>query len=224
MRAIETYKTFRGAAKALDNGGRFYNLFAQAGDEVVEAGELARAAGVHTAGAQAFVHFEMALMELPPVEKAEIVARLAPELRRRYEKQRPAFLAPSVVEDEGRAGATAIVEGYPVFVEDKTQVKGFIIMVVPVMALIPIVDLFDVYEVYDTPEMNTPRTVIATGRGSKRLEGVWARFGGVLKQMQFEDKTGRDHGLYLETSYYTPLRSEEQQALTGRGAYEEGFR
>jgi hypothetical protein len=209
MRAIEPYRTFRGAARALDNGGRFYNLLTQAGDQVVEAAELARAAGVHSAGAQAFVHFEMALMALPPAEKAEIIGRLAPQLKLRYQKHRPAFLAPSAVEERGRAGATAMVEGYPVFVEDKTQVKGFVIMVVPVMAVIPIVDLFDVYEVYDTREMNTPRTVIATVRGSKRLEGVWARFGGVLKEMQFEDKTGKDHGLYLEAMYYTPLGSEK---------------
>jgi hypothetical protein len=205
MRTIEPYKTFRGAAKALDNGGRFYNLLTQAGDKVVAASELARAAGVLSAGAQAFVHFEMALMALPPAEKAELVARLAPELRLRYQKHRPAFMAPSVVEDRGRVGMPAIVEGYPVFVEDKTQFTGVIVLLVPVMAVIPIMEQFDVYEVYDTPEMNTPRTVIATSRGSKRLEGVTARFGGVLRDLQFEDKTGKGHGLYLETMYYTPL-------------------
>ena len=30
-------------------------------------------------------------------------------------------------------------------------------------------------------------------------------FGGVLKELQFEDKTGKDHALYLEAVYYTPL-------------------
>jgi hypothetical protein len=49
MRAIEPYKTVRGAAKALDNGGRFYNLLTQAGDKVVDAGELARADGYASA-------------------------------------------------------------------------------------------------------------------------------------------------------------------------------
>lgn len=48
-----------------------------------------------------------------------------------------------------------------------------------------------------------------TGRGSKRLEGIWSRFGGVLKEMQFEDKTGRDHALYKDTMYYTPLGSQD---------------
>ena len=65
--------------------------------------------------------------------------------------------------------------------------------------------MFDVYEVYDTQAQIEPKTVIATVRGSKRLDGVYSRFGGVLKELQFEDKTGKDHGLYLEAMTYTPL-------------------
>jgi len=77
------------------------------------------------------------------------------------------------------------------------------VLVVPVVMLIPIMDQFDVYEVYDTPERIEPRTVIATVRGSKKLDRVYTRFGGVLKELHFEDKTGKEHGLYLETMYYT---------------------
>jgi hypothetical protein len=78
-------------------------------------------------------------------------------------------------------------------------------MVTPVLAMIPIMDLLDVYEVYDTPEQMEPRTLIATVRGSERLDGVYSRFGGVLKELHFEDKTGKYHGLHLEAMYYTPL-------------------
>jgi hypothetical protein len=53
--------------------------------------------------------------------------------------------------------------------------------------------------------LRTPRTVIATTRGSKRLDGLHTRFGGVLKELYFEDKTSKDHGLFLETIYYTLL-------------------
>lgn len=65
MREIMPYKTLSGARKALDNGGRFYNLFAKAGDNVVESGELARAAGIHSTDTKALLYFEMALMALP---------------------------------------------------------------------------------------------------------------------------------------------------------------
>ncbi len=71
--------------------------------------------------------------------------------------------------------------------------------------MIPIMDQFDVYEVYDTPERIEPRTVVATVRGSKRLDGSRYMFGGMLKEHQFEDETGKEHELFLETMYYTPL-------------------
>jgi hypothetical protein len=205
MRELVPYKTLHGAQKALDNGGRFYNLFSAAADNIIEPSELARATGSLSLGTKAFLFFEMALMDLPPDQRAKTTALLSPDLRKRFEKERPRALLPSLVEPEGKDGISAIVSGFPVFVEKKSQFRGFIVMVVPVIMLIPITDQFDVYEVYDTPEMKTPRTVIATARGSKRLDGVFFRFGGVLRELQFEDKTGKSHGLYLDTLYYTPL-------------------
>ena len=203
MREVTPYKTLRGAVRALDNGGRFYNLFAKADDQVVDAGELARAAGA--SGDRAILFFEMALMALPAEERSQVRSLLSPALLAKCEERRPAILAPSAVEAVGEKETPTIVTGYPVFVEDKTQFAGFIVLVTPVIALIPIMDQFDVYEVFDTPGRREPRTVIATTRGSKRLDGIHARFGGVLKELQFDDKTGKEHGLYLETAYYTPL-------------------
>ena len=205
MRQIKPYQTVWGARRALDNGGRFYNLWAKAGDDVVDAGELARAAGVHSSDMRAFLHFQMALMDLPEKQKAEVRSLLSPDLEKRLQTNRARVLSPSVVEAKGIAGVPAIVTGYPSYVEDRTQLRGFVVMVTPVIMMIPIMDQFDVYEVYDTPEQIEPRTVIATVRGSKRLDGIYARFGGVLKELHFEDKTGKDHGLYLEAMYYTPL-------------------
>jgi len=62
-----------------------------------------------------------------------------------------------------------------------------------------------VYEVFDTPDLSTPKTVIATTRGTKRLDGIYNRFGGLLKELYCEDKTSKEHGLYLEAIYYTRL-------------------
>ena len=205
MRELTPYKTLHGAHRALDNGGRFYNLFAKSGDDIVDPSELAKAAGVHSSGTKAFLHFEMALLDLPADEQKEIVSRLSPELMEKYTQQRPKMLTPSSVESRGKAGLSTIVSGYPQFVEDRTQFKGYIVLVVPVVILIPIIDQFDVYEVFDTPDKRTPRTVIATTRGSKRLDGIHTRFGGVLKELYFEDKTSKDHGFFLDAVYYTRL-------------------
>ena len=205
MRELRPYKTLAGAKRSLDNGGRIYNLLARSGDEVLDASELAKAAGVYSAGMKSFLYFEMALMDLNVEGRQTIVARLSPQAMEQYQVHHPHTLKPSTVESQGQAGKTVIVSGYPVFIEDKTQFTGYIVMVVPVIMLIPIYDQFDVYEVFDTPDLRTPRTVIATTRGSKRLDGLHTCFGGVLKELYFEDKTSKDHGLFLETIYYTLL-------------------
>lgn len=205
MREVRPYRTVQGARRTLDNGGRFYNLKARAGDDVVDAGELAKAAGVRSPDARAFLYLEMALMDLTVGQKSEVLSLLSSKLNRQLTAKQAHILKPSVVESSGVKGTSAIVSGYPAFVEDKTRFTGFIILVTPVIMMIPIMDRFDVYEVYDTPEMTGRRTVIATVRGSKRLNGGYARFGGILKELSFDDKTGKEHGLFLETLYYTPL-------------------
>jgi hypothetical protein len=205
LRQIRPYRTLQGAKRALDNGGRFYNLWTKAGDDIVDPGELARAAGVASSDARAFLYFEMALMDLPRGKRAEMLSLLSPDLKKRLERNRTSVLQPSLVEEEGVAGTSAIVTGYPVFLDDETEFKGFIVMVTPIIALIPIMDQYDVYEVYDSPERVMPKTVIATVRGLKRPDGVFSRFGGVLKELHFEDKTGKEHGLFLEAMFYTPL-------------------
>jgi hypothetical protein len=212
LREIRPYATAQGARAALDNGGRFYNLFTHARDEVIDAAELARAAGVLGQGQKATLFYEMALADLDAGQRAQVTALLSPELATRLVQQQPQVLLPSAVEAQGRAGGTAIVSGYPVFVEDRTQFSGFIMVSTgKTFIMVPIFSQFDVYEVYDTPDLETPRTVIATTQGSRQLDGVYTRFGGVLKELHFEDKTGKDHGLYLEVAYYTRL----EQALQG---------
>lgn len=127
MRELTPYKTLHGAHRALDNGGRFYNLFAKSGDDIVDPAELAKAAGVHSSGIKAFLHFEMALLDLPSEDQKEIVSRLPPELMEKYAQQRPKMFTPSSVESRGKAGQSTIVFGYPQFVEDRTQFKGYIV-------------------------------------------------------------------------------------------------
>lgn len=78
MREIKSYKTLGGAQRSLDNGGRFYNVFARSGDDIVDPSELARAAGLHSVGMKAFLHFEMGTLDLTPGQKDEIVTRLSP--------------------------------------------------------------------------------------------------------------------------------------------------
>ena len=205
MQQLRPYRTVQGAKRALDNGGRFYNLFTRAGDNVVEGIELARAAGSSSPDAIAFLHLEMALMDLPPEQKAEVLSLLERDLKEQFEAKRPRILRLSQVESEGEAGVATVVTGCPFFVEDKTRFQEFMVMSAPHIMMIPIGDQLDLYEVYDTPEQTGPRALVAAPRGAKRLDGSYTRLGGVLKELHFADKAGRYQGLYLEAIYYTPL-------------------
>ncbi|MGD8499894.1 MAG: hypothetical protein PVJ86_04560, partial [Phycisphaerales bacterium] len=91
MKQIVPYKTLQGALKALDNGGRFYNVFAKARDEVITDSELYKAAGVFSRQTHAFLFFELALSDLSEAGRDQVIQHLSPELRSSYLEQRPKY-------------------------------------------------------------------------------------------------------------------------------------
>lgn len=206
MRELKPYQTLHGLQTAIDNGGRFYNLFSRADDHVVTRGELAKAAGVFTSGLNAFLFLEMAQQELPPDDRHSVLQLLETALREKYRRYRPQTLLPSAVEKDGKAGSALIVTGFPQFVEDRTQLSGFIMIPAgKAFVMVPIFDKFDVYEVFDDRQMRKPGTMVATVRGKRLSHSGPIRFGGVLRKLKFKDKTQKSHNFYLETVFYTKL-------------------
>ncbi|MEE2882515.1 MAG: hypothetical protein VYD70_02210 [Planctomycetota bacterium] len=210
MRELKPYRTKQGLQKAIDNGGRFYNFFTHKDDRVVTRAELAKAAGVFTAGVNAFLFLEMAQQGLESKDQQSIIDLLDSGLRKAYRRNKPKILAPSEVERGGTAGTSVIVTGYPKFVEDRTQFNGFIM--IPIMSgkvmtfmMIPIFDQFDVYEVFDDRRMRKPNSMVATVRGQRFTHEGPIRFGGVLRKLTFEDSTQKSHKFYLDTLFYTKL-------------------
>ena len=207
MRQIVPYRTLQGALNALDNGGRFYNVFTKARDEVITDSELYKAAGVFSGKAQAFLFFELALSDLPEIDREQVLQCLSPELRSTYIKQRPKHTEIEVFEQEVQETDAVIVAGFPVFLEDKTQFSGFIMIPiftgkVTTFTMIPIFEKFDIYEVYSDSNLKGDKTIIATLRGSKRLAATMTTFGGIVKKLKFKDKSNRKHSLYVETLFY----------------------
>lgn len=198
MIRITPYRTVRGAVAALDNGGRFYNLFVKAGDQVVDASELARAAGVHSADSDAFIYFEMALMELAIQERDQVRARLAPELAERYEACQPTVLAPSEVTSQGQPGASVIVSGYPMYLPGEGQLRG-VFDLTEAASLSAALARYDLYALYESPGLSSPRTLMAVARGSRRLGGAYTSLGGILREAP---KTSQAAATYLEAKYY----------------------
>ncbi len=210
MMEIRPYQTLAGLKKTIDNGGRFYNLYSRAEDNVVTRGELAKAAGVFSSGNNAFLFLEMAQHDLPADAQAAVQQMLEPELRKAYRRQRPNHLMPSAVDAEGRPGTLVIVSGYPKFVENKTEFNGFIMIPistgsVTTFSMVPIFDRFDVYEVFDDKRMRKPGAVIARSRGKRLEHDGPVRFAGVLRKLQAKKGDKSDHDFYLEAVYYTRL-------------------
>ena len=92
MKKITPYRTLQGALNALDNGGRFYNVFTKAGDDVITDSELYRAAGVYSGQDKAFLFVEMALSKLSEAEKSKLIQQLLPKLRMNYLQVNRPFL------------------------------------------------------------------------------------------------------------------------------------
>ena len=207
MKEIVPYKTVQGALKALDNGGRFYNVFTKARDEVISDSELFKAAGVFSGKDKAFLFFEMALSDLSEIQREHVIKHLSDELREDYFAERPRHTEVEVFEQEVQEKDAVIVAGYPVFLEDRTRFSGFIMIPMYTgktmsFTMIPIFDKFDVYEVYADSGLTGAKTIIATMRGSKRLDTALTTFGGIVKELKFKDKSERRHRLYVETLFY----------------------
>ncbi len=208
MKKVIPYKRFSNALKALDNGGRFYNFFTKAEDNNVTRAELAKVAGVHGNKQLMFLYLEMALAELDEGDREALGRTLSKKLQAARAQHAPQHLLPSEADKRGVPSKTAIITGYPRFVEDKTEFSGFIM--IPIMIgksmtfmFIPIMDQFDIYELSD--EVSDTKTFIANVRGSARLPVDLCRFGGVLKETA-QDKEGKQKDrLLLEAAYYTPL-------------------
>ena len=208
MKKIVPYKRYGNALKALDNGGRFYNLFTSAEDEIVTKQELAKVAGVFGNKQLMFLFLEMAVSDLQDSDRQSIMRHLSADLRAEYTQNAPQQLLPSEADERGVAAKTAIITGYPRFVEDKTVFSGFIM--VPVISgkvttfiFIPIMDKYDIYELTD--KVSSKKTFVANVRGSARLPVALCRFGGILKETAADKEGKKKDQLFLEAAYYTPL-------------------
>lgn len=208
MRKVVPFKTVSGALRSLDNGGRFYNMLTKAGDGSITDAELRKAAGVSSGRDQALLYLELALSDLEAAGQHEVVSHLSDDVRLQLHDRRPQRVAISRFETAVSAALPVVVEGFPRFLEDKTELQAFIM--IPIMAgkvmtfaMIPIFDRFDIYEVYSNSAFRGGNTIIATVRGSKRLQNVRTAFAGIVKELKFDPNTKASHRFYLESLYYT---------------------
>ena len=206
MRKIDPYKTLAGALRALDNGGRFYNLFTQAGDKVVSATELKKVAGVFRDDQAAALFFELATAELDERARRGVMDALGPEARAIQRRHRPLRLEPAEFAAQARAGVGYLVEGRVRKFDDVT-VTGMIFIPIMVgktmtMMMVPTQDYFTVYEL-DGPAPGV-ECLVLTPKQNAQMIGRH-RFSGIAKEAEVGTGKRKIKRLRLEPQYYTPI-------------------
>ena len=208
MQDVIPYASYTRALEALDNGGRFYNLFTKADDEEIALAELAKVAGVFSDKQKMFLFYEMAVQNLTASDQESLFANLSENLQTSYKEHRPQLLLPSEANSKGISSKSAILTGYPHFVTDKTVFNGFIFIPVSTgklttMVMVPIMDQYDIYELTD--ESSSATTFLANVRGAGRLPVERARFGGILKETSVDNHGKNKDRLFLEALYCTRI-------------------
>ena len=195
MQELKAFAKLGSAKKALDNGGRFYNFFDAADDQVVSRGELAKAAGVFSAGIRAFLFLEMTKQDLDT------------KLRRDFIKKKPCHVPPSQVDAERKAGDAIILTGFAKEIGTQSLFSGFItvpIMIGKVMVpmMIPIHSLYRVIELFDSDSMNSPSAVVCIPLKKELDLSGHIQFGGVLKELKSNNQKPPSHPVFLETIFW----------------------
>lgn len=207
MQELKAFAKLGSAKKALDNGGRFYNFFDAADDQVVSRGELAKAAGVFSAGIRAFLFLEMTKQDLDAKDQEAVLSLLDTKLRRDFIKKKPCHVPPSQVDAERKAGDAIILTGFAKEIGTQSLFSGFItvpIMIGKVMVpmMIPIHSLYRVIELFDSDSMNSPSAVVCIPLKKEMDLSGRIQFGGVLKELKSNNQKPPSHPVFLETIFW----------------------
>lgn len=205
MRELKPYRSLPGAKAALDNGGRFYNLLSKADDARISKAELKQAAGVFGSEQTAFLFLHMALADLTDRQRAEVLSLIDPPLAKRYKSHGPRRLEPSEMPREAKAGQLVVVEGYPRYFARRTQRAVVPMMAGKVVMMIPVEVHYDAYQLFATAAATGTAAALVVKQPSARLAESFTRFGGAIRPHTFEDKSGKNSGVFLEPLYFTAL-------------------
>lgn len=197
MQRVSPFTDLAQAISDLDNGGRFYNILSQARDGLIAPGELARAAGVLSAGWKAVLHFQLATRRLSEADRAALFDRLEAGVQ----KTLTAFRAieihqpPSGFEQRDRI---AIVTGYP---RAATDFAGEALLPTRHSAFgwVPLADRMDVWYVFEGPRTDSDPVVAAASRQIPMSPDTRLTFGGILRPLQW---AGR-YSLFLEAHLFS---------------------
>ena len=195
MKEITPYKTLEGAKRALDNGGRFFNLFTKAGDGKITQSEISKAAGVLGDKNSVMLFFQLAISRLTNAEQQSLMDHLEEKIKTQWRESPVETIPVYRFHQTATPRKPVIIEGYPFFLEDREQFNSFIMVPISTgntttMMMIPIYDHYDIYEVYGNSDKTGRSALIGITRrkGRHQLAATWTTFAGVVKEMEFKKK------------------------------------
>lgn len=191
MEEIKPYTSFEEAMQELDNGGRFYNLFTEAQDEVITPAELSKVSGVFLTKQKMILFLEMALSRLDEQAKAKVLSKLDDRLQLHYQNYKPLQLTVSEAIKE-HSPSSIILTGTPKPNISKSALEGFVLIPIgKTFMLVPILDVYDIYELNE--EYTAEKPLIAHSKRSVKLPEQKLMVGGIWKQ--FPTSSDKDQAL-----------------------------
>ncbi len=208
MKQIIPYQNITEALATLDNGGRFYNLFAKAENGQITAAELTKVAGMFNERQKLVLFLELSMSKLPKYDQVDIISKLEDKLRRDFLKYKAQELMASEAQERGILVTNAIITGVPRVKESKSEFNGLVLMPISTgkaMSFIPvpIIDQYDIYEIRDDHSSET--FLVAHYRGKDKLPIEKIKVAGVLKNLEVKVDGVKGHQKFLEINYWQTL-------------------
>ncbi|MFC1707232.1 hypothetical protein ACFL59_10540 [Planctomycetota bacterium] len=209
MKEITPISSLAEFKQAFDNGGRFYNVFTKADDNILAASELAKAAGTYGADSTAILHFEFLRLLLPVNDRATVLEILDDRARSRREEHQPIACSPAKLHQTAKPGETAIIAGYAKPRTSRSESARHVLVKVKKGEVVQlkkmlVSDQFDLYELFETPDRKKMPAHVVASREVTLPHWSKIVLGGVVREFAAEE--GADlPGTYLEAQMFARI-------------------
>lgn len=208
MKKTGTYKSVTEALEALDNGGRFYNLFTSGDDEVISLAEVGKVAGIIVDHQKSILFLDLSISDLGQKEADVVLGKMDSSLQSAWQKYKSGKFTPSEAISGAGINSNAIITGIPRLTDARSALSGFVLISilvnkVPVMMPVPITDEYDIYEIRD--EAGSDAFLIAHSRSDEKLPEKAIKAAGLIKELFTEEGETDPSKKFLEVLYYSEV-------------------
>ena len=202
---MELIKPFTSASQAidlLDNGGKFYNIFTKADDDIISPSEVGKLAGVTFEKQKAVLYLQLALSKLTSREQLEVEGCFDDTLADNFQKYHAHELNSAEAVHAEKIASNVLVKGSAVKLEEEGYVIGYVqIPIVDTFTLIPFSESYTVYEL--KTEGSDTGILIAHNKDVAELPAGPLTIAGVVKEFQLEEGESSQTQKFIEVNYYT---------------------